>query len=172
MARLLFRAPRPDEPDAVQAVHEAAFGRTDEAALVRRLRQAGDSRLELLAEADGEVVAHVMYSLVRIEHGDDGHALGLAPLGVLPPWQRHGVGSALVRRSLDVLRQAGTARLAVVLGDPAYYARFGFAPAAQAGLHDVYGGGDAFMALALRPGGLDGCRGRVDYAPAFDQLPE
>jgi putative acetyltransferase len=154
------------------AIHRVAFGRDDEAVLVRHLREAGDSAYELLADADSEVIAHVAYSSVRIEHGDDGRVLGLAPLGVLPAWQGQGVGSALVRQSLDALRAAGTVRAVVVLGEPAYYTRFGFTPASLAGLHDTYGGGDAFTALALQAGGLDGYSGRVDYAPAFDLITE
>ncbi|RDI98481.1 N-acetyltransferase [Dyella solisilvae] len=167
-----IRPPRPDELPAILAVHRAAFGRDDEAALVQHLRNDGDSAFEVLAEADGEVIAHVAYSPVSIEHGNDGRALGLAPVAVTPAWQHRGVGSALVRRSLDELRDASDARAVVVLGEPAYYARFGFSPASLAGLHDTYGGGDAFMAQALRPGGLDGYHGRVDYARAFALLTE
>ena len=155
---------------ATLAIERAAFGRDDEADLVRRLREAGDDAAEWIAEADGEIVGHVLYSPVRIEHGEDGRALGLAPVGVLPAWQRRGVGHALIQASLDALRHAGHHSLAVVLGEPGYYTRFGFAAASRAGLHDTYGGGDAFMALPLQPGGLDGRRGRVDYAPAFDLL--
>ncbi|WP_430387582.1 GNAT family N-acetyltransferase [Dyella sp. 20L07] len=165
-----IRPPRPDELDQTMAVHRAAFGRAGEAELVQHLRQAGDSAFELLAEADGVIVGHVAYSPCRVEHGDDGRVLGLAPIGVLPAWQAHGVGSALIRQSLDMLREAGKVRVVVVLGDPAYYVRFGFEPASRSDLHDTYGGGDAFMALALRPDGFHGYRGRVDYAPAFDLL--
>lgn len=164
--------PDPQELEATLAVHRAAFGRDDETRLVQRLRETGDSALEWLAEMDGQVVGHVTYSPVRIEHGDDGRALGLAPVGVLPAWQRRGIGRALIEASLAALRQDGQTPLVVVLGDPAWYGRFGFAPAAAVGLHDTYGGGDAFMALALRPAGLDGRRGRVDYATAFDLLGE
>ncbi|HKR76881.1 MAG TPA: N-acetyltransferase [Rhodanobacter sp.] len=170
----ILRRQRPGSQDleAALAVHRAAFGRDDEARLVQRLRDDGDSALEWLAEVDGQVVGHVAYSPVRIEHGDDGRALGLAPVGVLPAWQRRGIGRALVDASLAALRQDGQTPLVVVLGDPAWYVRSGFTPASAAGLHDIYGGGDAFMALALHPGGLDGRRGRVDYAPAFDLLTE
>lgn len=162
--------PEPDELDAILAVHSAAFDREDEAQLVCRLHDAGDNAFELLAETHGQTVGHVLFSPVRIEHGDDGHVLGLAPVGVLPAWQRHGIGSLLIRQALEALRTAGTVRGVVVLGDPAYYTRFGFAPASRSGLHDIYDGGDAFMALALQSGGLDGYRGRVDYALAFDLL--
>lgn len=156
-----------EEWAATLAIERAAFGRDDEADLVRRLREAGDNAVEWIAEADGEIVGHVLYSPVRIEHGEDGGALGLAPVGVLPAWQRRGIGHALIQASLDALRQAGHYSLLVVLGEPGYYTRFGFAPASRAGLHDTYGGGDAFMALPLQPGGR---HGRVNYAPAFDLL--
>lgn len=155
---------------ATLAVERAAFGRDDEADLVQRLREAGDSTVEWVAEADGGIVGHVLYSPVRIEHGGGGEPLGLAPVGVLPAWQRRGIGHALIEASLGALRQAGRHSLVVVLGEPGYYTRFGFVPAARSGLHDTYDGGDAFMAQALRPGGLDGHHGRVDYAPAFDLL--
>lgn len=170
MPAATLRPPQPHERESTLAVQRAAFGRDDEAALVARLRQAGHDRYEWLADVRGTIVAHVVYSPVRVEHGDAAHALGLAPLAVLPAWQRRGIGSALVRHSLDALRHAGATRFVVVLGEPAYYARFGFAPASRAGLHDVYGGGDAFMALALQDDGFRGSHGRVDYAPAFDLL--
>jgi len=166
-----IRAPLPVDAEAVLAVHRAAFGRDGEAQLVAALAAAGRNVFERLAEAEAAVVAHVLFSPVRIAEGDDGLALGLAPMAVMPAWQRRGIGSALIETALRELA-ATPCRAVVVLGDPAYYGRFGFAPASSAGLHDTYGGGDAFMALALRAGGLDGYRGRVDYAPEFDQLPE
>jgi putative acetyltransferase len=164
------RLPRSNDLEAVLAVHRAAFGRGDEAELVRRLCEAGDNTCELLAETETDVIGHVMYSPCRIEHGDDSRVVGLAPVGVLPTWQGQGVGTALIHQSLDAMRSEGRIRAVVVLGEPSYYARFGFTPASRAGLHDTYGGGDAFMVLALQPGGLDGYQGRVDYAPAFDFL--
>ena len=133
------------------------------------LRAAGRAVFERLAERDGDVAGHALFSPVRIAHGDDGLALGLAPMAVAPAWQRRGVGTALLQGSLRELSETPH-RAIVVLGDPAFYGRFGFRSAARAGLHDTYGGGDAFMILALREGGLDGYRGRVDYAPEFASL--
>jgi putative acetyltransferase len=168
---LHIRQPRTsqDEQQAILDVHRAAFDREDEARLVQQLCLAGRNRFERLAEQDGQIVAHVLFSPVRIAQGDDGKVLGLAPMAVVPAWQRRGMGAALLRESLQALRSADF-RAVVVLGDPAYYSRFGFAPASQQGLIDTYGGGDAFMALALREGALDGYRGQVDYAPEFANL--
>lgn len=169
---LRFRPLGPNDLAESLAIEREAFARADEADLVQRLRDEGNSALEWVAEANGALVAHVLYSPVRIEHGDDGRVLGLAPVGVRPAHQRQGIGDALIRQSLDALRAASRARAVVLLSDPAYYTRFGFVPASRHGLHDIYGGGDAFMALALQPAGLEGYRGRVDYAPAFDLLSE
>jgi putative acetyltransferase len=165
---LLIRPPHPDrdEREAVLRVHRAAFGREDEARLVQQLHLSGRDVFELLAECDGTIVAHVAFSPVTIEHGEDGRARGLAPVAVLPAWQRQGIGTRLIGEALQALRAAAL-RGVVVLGDPTYYARFGFEPASRYGLHDIYGGGDAFMTLALYEGSMRGYRGRVDYAPEF-----
>lgn len=166
---MLVRSPLPQEADAVLAIHRAAFGREDEARLVAALRAAGRDAFERVAELDGTLAGHVLFSPVRIAHGDDGLSLGLAPMAVAPARQRQGVGTALLDASLRELATTPY-RAVVVLGDPAFYSRAGFRPAATVGLHDSYGGGDAFMVLPLRAGGLDGYRGQVDYAPEFTSL--
>lgn len=154
---------------AIAAVNHAAFGRADEGQLVAALHTAGRNAFELVAERDDRIVAHILFSPVTIEHGDDGRALGLAPLAVAPGYQRQGIGSALVRAALTTLA-TGPYRAVIVLGEPDYYQRFGFGPASAAGLHDIYAAGDVFMALALRTSGLGGYGGCVRYAPEFDGL--
>jgi putative acetyltransferase len=166
---LLIRQPHASEREAILAVHRAAFGRDDEARLVQQLHAAGRNSAEWLAEQDGDIIAHVLFSPIRIEHGDDGKSLGLAPMAVVPTWQRRGVGAQLIHAALQALRSTDF-RSIVVLGDPGYYGRFGFVPASNHGLHDTYGGGDAFMILTLRDGTLTGYCGQVDYAPEFANL--
>ncbi|HEU0277288.1 MAG TPA: N-acetyltransferase [Rhodanobacteraceae bacterium] len=164
-----IRPAQPFESQALYELHRAAFGRLDEAELVASLRAAHRSAYELAAEREGSIVGHILFSPVLVERGDDGLAVGLAPLAVAPEHQRQGVGSALVQAALMTLK-TGPYRMVVVLGDPAYYQRFGFRAAGTFGLHDTFGGGDAFMALALKPTGLAGYGGQVDYAPEFDRL--
>jgi len=122
---------------AVRRVHRAAYGRDGEADLVGQLwdRRLVPPGLSQVAERDGEVVGHVLLSEVRL--GDYG-VLALAPLGVLPQYRGHGIGSALVRAALDAARRS-TYGLVLVLGDPRYYGRFGFVPAAELGVHDPFG---------------------------------
>ena len=87
---------------------------------------------------------------------------------MLPAWQRRGVGTALIRAGLDVCRAQGWDRV-VVLGDPGYYARLGFAPADRFGIRCTYDAPpEAFMALALTSGALQGCAGLARYPAEYD----
>jgi len=87
---------------------------------------------------------------------------------VPPEFQRQGIGSKLIREGLERCRQAGYDAV-VVLGDPAYYSRFGFVRAADFGLQNEYGVHDEFMVLPLRRGALDGVSGMVTYLPEFSE---
>jgi putative acetyltransferase len=156
----------PDHP-AIRRVHELAFAPSaGEARLVDELRKAGDlvPELCLVAVDVDQVVGHIAYSRARLESGYE--VLSLAPMGVLPDRQRSGIGSALVRESLE--RAAETDfPLVVVLGHPEYYPRFGFEPAAPLGVLDPYGApAEAWMAQRL-PRYVPEARGLVTYPEAF-----
>jgi putative acetyltransferase len=102
----------------------------------------------------------------RPETGAGHEVLALAPMAVLPERQRGGIGSALVRESLD--RAAGTEfPLVVVLGHPEYYPRFGFEPGASHGVLDPYGVPPEAWMVRLLPSYTLGARGLVTYAEAF-----
>ncbi|MFO0953833.1 MAG: N-acetyltransferase [Isosphaeraceae bacterium] len=118
-----------------------------------------------MAELDCLVIGHVGFSPVTA-----GTAVGegLAPVAVLPGYRRRGVAERLVREGLSACERAGVG-FVVVLGDPAYYARFGFAPGSRWGLVDEYGGGEAFQAVELKPGAIPSGATPllVRYAPEF-----
>ena len=155
--------------DAIVGVHDAAFGRTNEGGLVRRLVEGGHATISLVAvDEDDAVIGHVLFSPLTIENGDDGRALGLAPVAVHPDYQRQGVGHALIEEGIGACFVAD-ARAVFVLGSPAYYATFGFTKASAHDLHDAFEGGNAFQVLALTIDGLAGYAGRVSYAPAFSE---
>ena len=162
---IAIRPERPDDMAAVFAVHAAAFPTDAEARLVDRVRAAGEARLSLVAEANGAVVGHVLFSPVSIETAS-GHrtGFGLAPVAVLPAHQRQGVGSALIREGLAICRQQ-RCLFVVVLGHPAYYPRFGFRRASDVGLSNEYGADDAFMVIELETGALPADGGLVKYGP-------
>lgn len=162
---MTVRPETPADAEAVRALTAAAFGQPDEADLVDRLRET-PGYLALVAVEAGEVVGHIAFSPVTLDPpGPD--VRGLAPMAVAPGRQRKGIGSALVREGLEACRADGAAAV-VVLGHPAYYPRFGFAPGPPRGITCEYDVPDeAFMVVELRPGALAGTEGVVHYGPAF-----
>ncbi|HEY8615708.1 N-acetyltransferase [Phenylobacterium sp.] len=124
-----IRPERPADAGAIshlttRAFETTAHGSGTEALIVERLREAGALTTSLVAVADHEVVGHVACSPVTIEPEQPGW-YGLGPVSVRPERQRRGIGQALVRAALEDLRLRGAAGC-VLLGDPAYYGRFGF----------------------------------------------
>ena len=159
-----IRPERPEDAAGVYAVHAAGFPTEDEARLVDELRAAGRLSASLVAEVGGVVVGHVGFSPVTA--GTAAPGAGLAPVAVLAEYRRRGIAADLIRAGLDACRAAGFG-WAVVLGEPAYYGRFGFRSAALVGLSDEYNGGPAFQATELLPGALPVGAGLVRYAPEF-----
>ena len=166
---------RPETAADIAAIHDInarAFGRRGEADLVDRLRAANHASVSLVAERDGHVVGHILFSPVTMEHAPGSfRGAGLAPMSVLPEYQHTGIGSALVRDGLAACRRAGFDAV-VVLGHVHFYTRFGFSRASDVGLDNEYGATDAFMVVALRDGGLNDLDGMVKYAPEFQTQPE
>lgn len=158
-----IRTETPADHAAIRAVVAAAFARPDEADLVDQLRRDGDAAVSLVAEADNEIIGHVLLSPMTAPFA----ALGLAPLSVLPAHQRHGVGSELMHAAIDAARATGAAAI-FLLGNPAYYRRFGFSAEAAKPFASPYAG-PHFMALPLvNP--LPATHGAVGYAAAFGAL--
>ena len=141
----------------------STFGRLSEAELVGALREAGDSIVSLVADDDGQIIGHVLLSKMDAPFP----ALALAPVSVIPPRQRSGIGSALIKRAVSRARDGGWAAI-FVLGDPNYYKRFGFDQEATAGFTSPYAGRH-FMVLKLSPS-LPATTGVLRHAPAFAAL--
>ena len=161
-----IRSEQAGDIDAIHAVHAASFPSDGEARLVDALRAANRLSISLVGLLEGEVIGHVAFSPVTSFGGEIG--LGLAPVAVRSEVRRRGFAERLMRAGLRECEQIGCG-FVVVLGDPEYYRRFGFAPASQWGLKDEYGGGDAFQAMAIGEGPMPGA-GLVCYAPAFAGL--
>lgn len=167
MADLAIRDERAADAAAVFAVEAAAFGRPDEARIVDAIRGTDDEIASLVAslvvEGGSRIVGHVLFSRVRIVGAGERFAVALGPVAVAPQHQSKGIGDALIRAGIERAR----ARFATlfVLGNPRYYARFGFELAAPFGFTFAPGAERAFQILQLsgaRPAG-----GRVAYHPAF-----
>lgn len=165
---LPVRRAGPADASAIRQIHLAAFPTPAEADLVERLERDRDSIVSLVAEQDGRPAGHILLSRMRVaEDGRDWRALGLGPVAVLPDLQRKGLGSALIRAALAEAKEAGE-ELVFLVGDPAYYRRFGFAAETAAPFDSPYAGSH-LMALALSDSPLP-VRGRADYPPAFAAL--
>jgi putative acetyltransferase len=165
-----LRLRRDGDDERIAFVVRRAFGGEAEVSLVDDLRADGAMICEVVAEREGAgIVGHVAFSPLEIRSADrEIRGAALAPLAVLPTYQRQGVGRALVEFGHEYLR-AQKIDVVVVVGDPAYYSHFGFSTLLARLLQSPYSG-DASQALELVPGTL-GKRGwDVSYAAAFAKL--
>ena len=146
----------------------------DEHYIVHCLREdpAVVEALNCVCECGGEIVGHILYTRAKVvdAHGVAHPVLAFGPISVRPDMQRIGVGSRLIRHTLQIAARMGFDGV-VITGNPAYYHRFGFQPAADFGIimHD----GTSFpelMAMALRPGSLNGVSGRMYFSPKFFEV--
>lgn len=166
MSMMSIRMATPRDRAAIRLVEEHAFGQDTEAGLVDALVSNADAVLELVAEEEGAVVGHILFSRLYVEHGGvSTPAVALAPLAVEPSFHGSGIGGALVREAHIRLKAAGET-LSMVLGDPAYYGRFGYSHARAAGFESDYQC-EALQALAW---GEVPYEGRLVYAVPFQAL--
>ncbi|QDU97696.1 GNAT family N-acetyltransferase [Lignipirellula cremea] len=154
----------------IDAFANSVHGHQGEADLVDALRSSNADGLSLVAEREGTLVGHLLFSPVVVRRqGRELHGQGLAPLSVLTAQQRRGVGSALVVAGQELLAATGNP-FTVVAGDPAYYGRFGFVPAGQFGWTHGFAGmpQEFFQVHAHDPAELDPFRdGQVFYREEF-----
>ena len=160
------------DQNAIREVNEQAFGRPLEANVVEKVRQSSGfvPELSLVAEHDGQIIGHVLFSELTIEGaGQSWTVLALGPIAVKPEFQKQGVGGQMIRAGFERATNLGYG-VVVLIGHPTYYPRFGFVPASQFGLKcSIAVPDDVFMAYLLRPDGLDGIQGTVVFPPAFDE---
>ena len=164
-----IRAEVPGDYPSVHLINAAAFGVETEAKLIGVLRAQASPLVSLVADDEGTLVGHIMFSPVSLP-GIEELAMGLAPMAVTPLRQRSGIGSALVKAGLQRCKELGAVAV-VVLGHPEFYPKFGFSPAERFGLNCEYDvPAEAFMAIELHAGALCGASGTVKYHAAFSQL--
>ena len=173
VAEPVVRPEAVDDHGAVARVVAEAFRSEAHARLVEAIRASPGyvPELALVAERGGRVVGHVMVSMVRLRAADGSErpVPSLSPLAVAPAEQGRGVGSALVRAVTAATERRGEA-LVVLEGDPRYYGRFGFVPAAAHGIRidlPSWAPPEAAQVLVLGEG-APLPTGRVVYPPAFD----
>lgn len=167
---MLVRLVEPKDYPAARRVNLAAFETPAEANLVETLRRQAEGVISLVAEEEGEIVGHIMFSPVTLSGQPDLKIMGLGPMSVLPSCQGRGIGSALVRAGLQECREKGIGAV-VVLGHPWFYPRFGFMPSTRYGINSEYDvSEDVFMLIELQPGYLGNVGGTIIYHPAFKDV--
>lgn len=156
----------------IAAFAESEFGHNGEADLIEQIRAACPESLSLVAELEGRIAGHILFSPAEMV-GDSGSSMGmaLAPMSVLPGFQRQGIGTRLVEAGLDLLAERGIEWVAVV-GHPAFYQRFGFEPAGGYGISCEFPGipDDVFRVLWLSADPAEAPRGVVKYRPEFSEM--
>ena len=166
-----IREERSEDIPIIRKVNEMAFGQTMEADIVDRLRENCPGHLSLVALEAGRVVGHIFFSPVNLDvPGRVIEGMGLAPMAVMPDRQGHGIGSDLVRKGLDVLRERNCP-FVIVLGHPDYYLRFGFEKASKYGITCQWENvpDEAFMVLILNWVAMEGARGVARYRDEFNE---
>lgn len=160
--------PETDEDHVkIHALHVAAFETSAEAMLVNLLRDDGALTLSLIVEAEGDIVGHVAISPVTINDSESARWYGLGPIAIQPNHQAQGIGATLMLKALAETAKIGGQGL-VLLGEPAFYSRFGFVPSTEFGLSWEKGGGRFFQAVKL--GTANAPSGVVKYHAAFDAV--
>jgi predicted N-acetyltransferase YhbS len=143
----------------------------NEGRLVDKLRKASTfiDELSLVAEVNGQVVGHILFTPVEIDNGHQKfQSLVLAPVSVLPEFQKMGIGGQLILAGHHKAKELGF-QSAILLGHPGYYPRFGYKPASGWGIKTHYElpSDDVFMAIELTENGLYGVSGMVIFPPEF-----
>ncbi len=180
-SNLTLRLELPEDYRSVEELTREAFWENsrhpcDEHLLVQRLRKvpAFVPELDYVAELDGRLVGHIIYTKSRIEDtsGKTYETLTFGPLSVLPGYQNMGVGKALMLHTFEEARQLGYPAI-LIFGHPDYYPRVGFQRASEFGVTTADGKNfDPFMALPLYEGALDGIHGRYFIDAVYDELNE
>ena len=168
---IAIRLEDPGDVPKLFRVYLEAFGRFQEAVLVNSLRENHGLLLSLVAISAPTLVGGVAFSPITLEPTVSGlHLAGLAPLAVLPAYQRQGIGSSLVQVGLQQCREQGVDAV-FLLGEPEFYGKFEFGPASSFNIRCEFEVLDTYwLAKELRPGALSGVSGLARYRPEFQEL--
>ena len=169
----IIRKAKESEYEEIKYINDVAFGQPNEGMLVEKLK--ANPRfiedLSLVSEKEGKLMGHILFFPIRIKNSEQGfQSLALAPMSVLPQYQRQGIGSLMVQKGLEKAKKLGF-KSVIVLGHKDYYPRFGFKPASQWNIQSPFEvADDLFMAVELVPGGLSSVSGRVEYPVEFMEV--
>jgi len=162
--------------EQILSVVGEAFNHNKEAGLVDDLLKDPSAKpvLSLLAFVDGQAAGHILFTSAKVSNNPSNLRFSiLAPLAVKPPFQKQGVGGALIKKGLQILSDLGV-DVVFVLGHPTYYPKYGFTPAGTFGFVAPYPTpeeyADAWMVQALRPDVINCSSGKVTCCDTLNKL--
>ncbi|UTB32485.1 MAG: N-acetyltransferase [Methanobacterium sp. ERen5] len=167
---MIIRNEKNEDQEAVRKINLKAFPTDVEASLVEKIRSSMDT-ISLVAVHEDKVVGHILFSPLTIENDEESFpALILAPIAVLPEYQKQGIGTKLVENGIIECRNQGHS-IIILVGHPEYYPRFGFKSAEQNGIkHPFEVPEDVFMAYELVPDALSRVNGVLKYSTPFEEF--
>jgi putative acetyltransferase len=172
MHEITVRPETSEDVRAIDVVHISAFGGEAEARLISALRAAAsyNRELSLVAELNGRIVGHVLLTRVPVrKDGEEKIVLALGPMSVVPSQSHRGIGSELIKASVELAREKGYGAI-IVVGYPEYYRRFGFLPAKDIKVTcNLPAPADALTGMEIVEGNLAG-GGHVEYPEPFLEL--
>lgn len=172
---VIYRQETQDDFQEVFEINHKAFGQQNEAKLVNALRNNPNvfiPELSIVAAKNNAIIGHILFTKINIKNDDKtlNESLALAPMAVLPEFQKNGIGGQLIRRGLETAKQLGYQSV-IVLGHEDYYPKFGFEPAEKWNIKAPFDvPSNVFMAIELVKGSLENISGTVIYPKEFETV--
>jgi len=166
---MIIRREKEEDFKSIYEINEKAFKQKEESELIERIRSGKNfvPELSLVAEENGRILGHILFSKIKIKGEEKYESLALAPMAVLPELQRQGIGEKLVKEGLDKAKELGFDSV-IVVGHKDYYPRFGFERASKWNIKCPFQvPGEAFMAIELIDGALENKSGIIEYPEEF-----
>lgn len=166
---IVIRKEQENDYKRVYEVNQLAFQQESESKLIEKIRKGKNfiPELSLVAEVNGKIVGHILFSKIKIVGDSIFDSLALAPMAVIPEFQKKGIGSELIKSGIEKAKELCFNSI-IVLGHKDYYPKFGFKKASEWGIKCPFDVPDnAFMAIELTEKALEGKAGTVKYPDDF-----
>ena len=166
---ILIRKEAKKDYDGIFEVNKLAFGQKEESKLIDKIRNGNNfiPDLSLVAEKNGKIIGHILFSKIEISGSSKFNSLALAPMAVVPEFQKKGIGTKLIEEGIRKAKELNFETI-IVLGHKDYYPRFGFQKASKWNIKCPFEVPDeAFMAMEISDNALKNKSGTVIYPPEF-----
>ena len=160
-----------NDKDDIRYINDSAFGQPQEGSVIDKLRESDSEVFSMVAEFDNKIVGHIFYSTAVIEGNNERVVgMGLAPMAVIPEYQKQGVGKQLIIESLKILNKKSVPFI-IVLGHESYYPKFGFEKASKYGIKCQWDGvpDEAFMIMILNKEKMSNIHGVAHYRDEWNE---